>query len=316
MAKHATDVLNAYINHIKEKHHDTVDLVVVYGSYARQTMHEASDVDLFIVPKEGKTQTVSVQFILDGIGYDFWPIPWETLQKIATHEVSLQSLLEDAQIVYSSGKEAVSRFEALKEQMQAFDDFASRIPSRLEAAKRLMFDYPKSTADVLYQLSQALCYKNNTYLKKGMFDFESELSGLSNLPDGLLSTMRAYIIRPTKPALEQLITLVESFLSEKQVYVPDASSLVGYYEEIKSLYNKAYGLSDPYKRFFILNAIQKETESFFQNDARLFPDLLPSASDTVLRQHENVLCDYLLAKGIDVLTFETVQDFEAYLKLK
>lgn len=70
-------------NKVKTEYADDISLVCIYGSYLNGTANSKSDVDCYFVPKTTRGYEMAVTFILDGVGYDIFPMTWERLGAIA-----------------------------------------------------------------------------------------------------------------------------------------------------------------------------------------------------------------------------------------
>ena len=85
---------------VKREYADDVSLVMLYGSYINGTANSKSDVDFYYIPKTERAYNLATVFIIDGVGYDFYPIPWEQVEKIADLQECMLPLIGDAQIIY------------------------------------------------------------------------------------------------------------------------------------------------------------------------------------------------------------------------
>jgi hypothetical protein len=86
-------VADVLIDKIKKDYRDDIALVVIMGSYVYKDTHSKSDLDLYFVPKTGGGRNLGMVFIIDGIGFDFWPISWERLEGIADHNERITSII-------------------------------------------------------------------------------------------------------------------------------------------------------------------------------------------------------------------------------
>jgi len=93
-------VLQLFIDKIKNDYHEDVAFLAIMGSFARGTHHEHSDLDLFFLPNTPRGESLGFTFILDGIGYDLWPISLKRLQSIASQKEPIASILAEAIIKY------------------------------------------------------------------------------------------------------------------------------------------------------------------------------------------------------------------------
>lgn len=64
------------IEKIKQDYLEDIAVVVVMGSYIYNDTHRKSDLDMYFVPKTERGKNLGKVFIIDGVGYDFWPIHW------------------------------------------------------------------------------------------------------------------------------------------------------------------------------------------------------------------------------------------------
>ena len=90
-----------------------VCLLVVYGSLVNGTEDCLSDVDFYFIPRHDRANELGRIFIVEGIGYDLFPMRWERLEGLATLDESLTPLLGDVKIVYASSGEDRKRFGML-----------------------------------------------------------------------------------------------------------------------------------------------------------------------------------------------------------
>ena len=95
-----------------------LSLVVSYGSHWNGTAGPLSDVDCYFVPKTERGQEFGGQFILQGVGYDIFPLSWERLGGIARLEESLTPLVGDAQVLYYGDQGDLERFRGLERELR------------------------------------------------------------------------------------------------------------------------------------------------------------------------------------------------------
>lgn len=115
-------VADVLLAHALAAHAGEIAIVAYYGSHAKGTASDTSDLDLFYVPDEGQAGSLCSQFILDGLPYDFWPVSWSFLEDIAAARGSrpwavAASLLADAKPLYHRSPADLARFEGLQVQL-------------------------------------------------------------------------------------------------------------------------------------------------------------------------------------------------------
>ena len=74
-------------------------LVCLFGSHVNGTANEHSDLDCYFVPKTGEGRALARTFLIQGVGYDFFPLTWERLEGLARLEEPLLPLLGDARVL-------------------------------------------------------------------------------------------------------------------------------------------------------------------------------------------------------------------------
>ena len=111
------EVARILVDRVKRQYADDIAIVAYYGSYAHGTARHNSDLDIFFIPATPQGAAASFQFILDGIGYDFWPISWERAERIASFEEAIVSVIADSKLLYSRSDADLDRFDKLKNQI-------------------------------------------------------------------------------------------------------------------------------------------------------------------------------------------------------
>lgn len=124
-------IAQTFVDHATETHPGEIAIVAYYGSYAKGTDSPTSDLDLFYIPDKGKAHSLSSQFIIDGLPYDFWPLSWEFATSIANAQDERDwavsaSLLADAKVLYQRSPADLARFEALQTRIQTLTQPESR----------------------------------------------------------------------------------------------------------------------------------------------------------------------------------------------
>ena len=295
--------VDSVIQYVKKYYSDDIDMIVAYGSFVRGDMHEKSDIDLFFIPATEKGYLASFQVIIEDVGYDFFPISWERLKQIARYEDPLTSLLIEGQIIYHRNDKVFNQFEELRTYCVHFDHFEEKLKKLIFDAKYLYFDYPKTLPDILTKCTMAVAYFNHVPLRRGMMDFENELASLQK-PSLFTENIKLLIESPSKRGLRKFIEDTESFVLPKEE-VEQVSS--GFYEEMKSIYQKGLHTTSPYKQFFIQYIIESETANAFSHDA-VFPKVSKNYMEWI-QSHEARMIEFLKEKEIPIHDYSTVEDF-------
>ncbi|KKC47868.1 MULTISPECIES: nucleotidyltransferase domain-containing protein [Paenibacillus] len=111
------EVADKLVDHIKANYPDDVALAAYYGSYAQGTATKRSDLDFFFIPATARGYEASLQFILDDISFDFWPISWERAERMAAFQEPKTSIIGDCKLLYARSDEDRDRLLKLKERI-------------------------------------------------------------------------------------------------------------------------------------------------------------------------------------------------------
>jgi predicted nucleotidyltransferase len=265
-------ILDWAIKKIQLEYSNDICLLVAYGSYINGTEDSLSDVDFYFVPGNDNAYRLGRTFIIEGIGYDLFPMPWERLEALARLDESLTPLLGKAEIVYSGSDEHKKRFEKLKGildrnlsdsvfmHQKAVDKFVQATLAWCKLVEQSeLCDCRLLSGDILLNLADAVAYANMTYFKNGLkrqftdlktmdklpVDFTQEYEAIirANTPvqlrEGcgkLIESCRGFLNCDTKTAVD----LVRTKKPLKEVRDINYHVLAELYGEIISTFNKVY----------------------------------------------------------------------------
>ena len=183
------------VDRVKEHFHKDVSILAVYGSYVNRTEGPLSDVDFFFVPKTARGSGLAATFIVEGVGYDLFPMSWARIEGIANFKEPLTPLLGDSVIAFSSSEEDEARFTALRKTLEKNlenrDFMHIKAMERFKKAQELlgrmiladgMGALRSSAGRILMHLADAVAYENCTYFHKGLKRMWHDLPGFSKLP--------------------------------------------------------------------------------------------------------------------------------------
>ena len=126
---------------VKAEYADDVSLVLLYGSYLNGTAHNKSDVDCYFIPKTERGYKLATGFILEGVGYDLFPMSWERVAGIADLQECLLPLVGDVKVIYSANPCDLKRFEDIQSKLHsnlADDEYVKEIArKKCEDADRM-----------------------------------------------------------------------------------------------------------------------------------------------------------------------------------
>ncbi len=262
------------VNKVTTEYAEDISLVCIYGSYINGTANSKSDVDCYFIPRTERGYKLADCFIIDGVGYDIFPMSWERVTRIADLQSTLAPLVGDARIIYCRDTSDSERFQAMQERLKsnlsnqeyAGETAAKRCEEAMEMYSGMMQsrgakDIRKWAGTIIMKLADAVAVYNHDYyhygLKKQFEDLEHNfldvsreiVNGYKNVVEAAdMEEVKKYTCKMLKDVCEYMnITLAIPEVSDnseeeeaKECTNVNASWLAGLYEEICSTFNKIY----------------------------------------------------------------------------
>lgn len=339
-------IAELFIEKIRRDYQNDISLVVVMGSYVYNDTHDKSDLDLYFVPKTKRGYNLGFTFILNDIGFDLWPISWERLARIASHDERITSIITEGKVLYYSSAEDLKRFDELKAKaLDTTDKSVFTKKSKEVFTKSYELIYRIQEAKNLGQLRRygiqfinnigyALALLNGTTIKRGRSKLKQELLSNQLVPENfsaLYDTLFLSIdVESIKHDLMELMKnteeLIESELARYRNRGSASDVLSGFFEELISSYNKiehAYEIDDPVTCLFAGCEIQNEIDDILQYadlENPDFPDIAMSFDPENLQQivnvsqaHKKQFTDFLKENNVSIRRFDNLEEYERYL---
>jgi len=217
----------------------------------------------FYIPATNRANGLNRTFIIDGIGYDLFPIPWERIQNMADVKDYNTTCLANAEILWARGDEDRQRFLSLQARLAANLQNPAYMRERaakwLEHAKDIFTDtlfeertykVRESVGHICDLLSIAVAFINTRYFKHGQTNQLQELEKMKNVPPGFIQLYRDIIVQPCpdvqKRLCHQMITITKELLETKSPTTirPDFSELANWYQELCYTWRRVYHWCD------------------------------------------------------------------------
>ncbi|MFF2909731.1 kanamycin nucleotidyltransferase C-terminal domain-containing protein [Paenibacillus sp. NPDC057934] len=258
------DVAKSLLNHIEKVYAEEIAIVAYYGSYAQGTATKRSDLDFFFIPATPKGYDASVQFIIDDISFDFWPISWERAERMASFQEDKTTIITDCKLLYTRSDEERKRFMKLRETTSALQasENAQKMIEKAEAELRDVYVhlykltrakesgsltfYRTEAHGILTKVFQSLALLNRTYYSKGFGKNKEQILSLQIKPARLETYIemitRSGVNADILEACEALAAdTLELILAQKEKHYskpayPDR--MKGFYEEEKGVLDK------------------------------------------------------------------------------
>lgn len=258
-------------NKVKTEYADDISLVLLYGSYINGTANSKSDVDCYYIPKTERGYNLEIGFIIDGVGYDLFPISWERVERIADLQECLLPLVGDIQVIYCGDSCDLKRFKDVQTKLHsnlANDEYVKGIAQkRCEDANRMceqiklggsLSEVRKIAGHAIMTLADAVAIYNHDYFHFGLKkQYEDLKSNFPNVPQNIVAGYKQVVISlNANEVIERTVDLLKNVCDYMQITVEtnldlivnqvtvaeevNASWLAGLYEEISSTFNKIY----------------------------------------------------------------------------
>ncbi len=332
------------IEKIKKDYRDDVSLVVIMGSTVFNDTHSRSDLDMYFVPKTKRGEALGFVCIIGGVGYDFWALPWERLERIAAHEERITSIVTDGQVLYYGDECDITRFNDLKRRALDTGDerkFLEKAQNKLSEAYR---DYASlltapslpearyAAIGVVFAVTNAIALLNRTMIRRGRGKLKGEILAMPLVPEGFEKDYDTVFISSDTGLIRMACgALIEStdklILSQTQEHRPFAEALKDFYEELINFYNKIYHaaeIGDAYTALFAGVEIRHEMEWAFEGTGvsqDALPNLLAAYSPDNLtayaeaaRTHQLKFEELLAEKGVPVRRFQDSSELEEFMR--
>lgn len=244
------EIANVFVEHALRAHEGEIAIIIYYGSYAKGTASPRSDLDLCYIADAGKARSLSSQFVLDGLPYDFWPISWEFAESIANAEdgrpwAVAASLIADARVLYHRSPEDLARFKALQARIEKLTQPEQRplmVKKALDAYKEVLFRLGQirlavdegdeasahwAAQQLVNDAANCLALMNQTYFSKGWDANFDQILALPERPADLDALMRGVLTPQTVARLpqvaERLALALRATLQETQRSIAEPS---------------------------------------------------------------------------------------------
>ncbi|WP_274365849.1 nucleotidyltransferase domain-containing protein [Paenibacillus thermotolerans] len=257
-------VADIIVGHIRKHYPDDVAVVGYYGSYLQGRATERSDLDFFFIPATPRGREVELQFIIDGISFDFWPIGWERAERMAAYEDWSTTVIADCELLYVRSDDDLDRFMNLREKIRDMGEasHALTLTNRAEEALRdcmiglaqcrLAGDSPDLSycrtqgREIATGIFKALALVNQTYYTRMWGHFREQVRKLPIKPENLERDLDVIMFSRSP---DEIMSSCESLIAEtmrlianrKKEFIGQRSykdRMKGYYEEERGMLNK------------------------------------------------------------------------------
>ena len=334
------------IEKISKDFKDDIALVVIMGSYIYGETHSRSDLDMFFVPNTERGYNLGFTFIIDGIGFDYWPISWERLERIANFDERITSIITEGKVLYYSSAADMERYNQIKKKALHTIErkkFINKASAKFDEVYKVYWkllnantvsDACKYAIGIIYTITHALALLNRITVKRGRGKLEQEILNMPLVPEGFSELYDTVFtvsdIDVFKKAYGKLIQSTETLISREKEKISEkvsfAGALNGFYEEMINFYNKIYHACetrDAVTALFASVELTNEIEQALKGtdvSSKDLPDLIgafdPNNLETlasIAQNHQTKFVELLTANGVNIRQFTSFDDLKVYL---
>jgi hypothetical protein len=340
-----TRAANLLIEKIKKDYNEDIAVVCMMGSHIYQETHAKSDLDLYFIPKTDRGYALGFVFMIEGIGFDFWPISWERIERIARREEKITSIITEGKLLYVGSDEDLARFESIKALARnslGFEERYHKAMDQIRNAKAACFDVSlaksmtdvrRHTITVLGHLAEGIALWNDTTIKRGRGKIQKEIMNMAYVPDHFEKRYETVFLAEQPSditnALFELVTATEHMILESDDARPSrpfAEIASGFYEEFVNMYHKierAYETNDFQTALYVAKEAENELEWLFRDSKTVppnLPDLVnaydPSDLSRIFKaskKHQQALVSFIQDRAVSIRTFQDMDGLKDYL---
>jgi hypothetical protein len=318
------------INKIKKEYKDDVLLLIAHDTYKLEKDADKASFSFFY-PASEKAIGLAKTFIIDGVGYDLFPMSWERTERIVKLEEDNAAVIADAEILYYRKEEDKTRFLDVQAKLQAhlhdstfmLNKALEKVNIAMELYQTMMFEETlykvrKAAGYIVNFLSNAVAYSNMIYFKKGYQNPMAELQTMKSIPDDFIRLCQAIVQANSSNELKKLchemIQNTRRFLSAKK------------WKSEKSTYNKNFkdlacwyhwcDEKDAVRAFLRSSYLQSELDIVREEFGLDELDLLGTFNAnnlTAYRKRAEILEKQIISiikkQGVDIEVYDSVEEF-------
>ncbi|WP_459476863.1 hypothetical protein [Clostridium saccharoperbutylacetonicum] len=263
MNKRNDMIIEWAIKKIETDFKDDVSLLLFYGSYENGTDNPLSDVDFYFIPKTESAYKLTKTFIVEGVGFDLFPMSWKRIEGIAEINEVLLPCLANVKILYCNSDSDKTRFKELQNRLKKnlsnkmfmLDKASKKMERVVDFYKTMMFEdniceLRAIAGNIILSLADIVAYSNQTYFSRGVKKQIEDLKNMKIIPKDFIllyeSVTKADLAGQLKEYCYKMIRNTKEFLNDKTKKANKEENKANYeelaelYQEIISTWNKIY----------------------------------------------------------------------------
>lgn len=337
--KREAKILDIVKNKIMDSYREDISLLVVYGN--NKDMNDGNlGTRFYFVPKSERGRSLSIQFIIEDVSYDLFPMRWERLVQNAAMDSPQGYILLDTEVIYYDNEESLERFNGLKNSLRVMlsgsynEELLNKAYEYFNETYIYLYNMKKyetslssvriEAGKLLDKIANALGFANTHYYNNGNGTILIDSMKLDKLPvdykvlvDNILFASSAMDIYKHAWTLVENTRLLLKDLKQNYCQTELFDTLFeGYYEELKKSLNKCkHAVKDKnyYRLYELFSFIQEEVSQF-----------MAKVEDGIWYNNRNAYIEYneyfnkafkadfldLVSRKEDALILEAIEKFE------
>lgn len=268
-------IVDWIVKRAEHNYADDISLILLYGSFINGTANSRSDVDCYFIPKTERGYQFAIDFIIDGIGYDIFPMSWERVKNIVNLKEVIVPCVGDVEILFYNSKEDLDKFQRLQKQLKK--NLENKEYTQSIAQERFknacdvyaqmgncngLADVRACAGNILMTIADAVAVYNQDYFHFGLKKQYEDLQKFKNVPENFIELYLSIIQAEKVEEIKSHCRLILKSLSEymgwefiqrnidceedinRKEKTLDYKFLAEIYEEISSTFNKIYICSE------------------------------------------------------------------------
>ncbi|MCL2361616.1 MAG: hypothetical protein FWC73_07375 [Defluviitaleaceae bacterium] len=340
MSKSSTQLADWAVRKIESEYANDICLLLEHN--ALKLERDMGDKTFsFYIPATNRANGLAKTFIIGGIGYDLFPMSWETIESMADVKHYNTTCLGNAQILWARRDEDRQRFESLQARLKAN---LQNPQYMLERGKKWLGTVVEIFQDTLFEervykvrenasyicdlLAIAVAFANRQYFPHGQTNQLKEIANMKNIPNNFAGLYGDIIAESCPDAQKRLcyklIKSTKSFYENLEKPIastgsPDFTELANWYQELCYTWRRVYhwcNENDPINAYIWCGMLQDEVGQWGKKFGIVDIDIMSSYDannlDALHKRAEIVEQSFRKAienNGVVIDEYNTIEEF-------
>jgi len=322
------------------------DVCLLLGRWACHFDRDEEELDFhYYIPATSRSNGLALTFIIDGIGYDLFPMSWERVERMAEVRGDSPVNLDNAVILYARNEDDRRRFASLQARLRAnlqnphfmYNRALEALAAAMQVYRDMLFEENLSTVResagyICIDTASVIAFTNGQYMEypdrqdqiTALRSMKNVLAGFTDLNERII---RAGTADEQKKLCHDIIAMTRRFLDEndknavRRTSAPDFSELAIWYQELSYTWRRVYYWCDrnnPVNAYvwccYLQNEVDRVGAEFGIADLDIFSAFDADDLPTFRRRAEYVEQQIIAAIEAHGATIESYPSVEEFLR--